>query len=170
MTDPLRRKRGEATTATKVEFTRLSNASHRVTVRRANGTHDSVELDSKDFLRHDLAHFAVEAEVGLDSGVWGCVADGGRLDGDGLDGDDMALAERLAGPVQSLMRTGADVATIRTTIDRTAPDLIAADTVTADLADRLHRRLRQLNGHWAATGFDQTMTLQWPPDPLPPRT
>lgn len=148
-----------------IEFTRLSDRRHRATVRRPDGTVDSVELDSKDFLRHDLAHFAVEAELGLASGVWGSIASGGRLDGDGLDGEDMALAEQLAGPVQSLMRTDADAATILSTIDRVAPDLIASGTPTADLAERLQRRLRQLSGHWASTSFGQTMKLPWPPDP-----
>lgn len=76
---------------TVVEFTRVSERRHLVTVTRGDDTTDTVELD-------------------LDHGVWGGVARGGRLDGTGLDGGHMHRAEQVAGPVQTLMRTGADAA------------------------------------------------------------
>ena len=86
----------------KIVFTKLSDQRHAVRVERSDGKSESIELDSRSFLRHDLAHFAVELELGLSEGVWGSVARCGSLSGRGLDGDDMALAETISGPMQTL--------------------------------------------------------------------
>lgn len=118
---------------------------------------DSVELDSRSFLRHDLAHYAVESELRLSGGVWGSVARGGSLAGSGLDGDDMALAELISGPAQTMMRTEADAVEIEQVLSRVAPWL-----AMPELALRLHGRLRALTGHWAATPYGGQMILQWP--------
>lgn len=140
-------------------FTKLSDRRHRVSVARADGTKETVELDSRSFLRHDLAHFAVELEVGLAGGVWGSVARGGSLSGDGLDGAEMALAETISGPVQTMMRTGAPPSEIHDVLDRVAPRV-----VSVELAERLHIRLRSLQGPWAATAYGGDMVLHWPDD------
>ncbi len=140
-----------------VVFCKLSDDRHVVRVRRDDGTTDSVELDSRSFLRHDLAHYAVEVELGLSRGVWGSVARGGSLAGPGLDGDDMAIAEQISGPAQTMMRTGADADEIEQVLRRVAPSLS-----TPDLAKRLHRRLRSLAGHWASTAYGGEMGLRWP--------
>ena len=140
-----------------VTFVKLSDERHLVCVRRADGTTESVELDSRSFLRHDLAHFAVERELELTDGVWGSVAAGGSLSGDGLDGADMALAETVSGPMQTMMRTGADAAEIFDVLARVAPDV-----ASTDLATRLHTRLRSLAGHWASTPYGEEMALEWP--------
>jgi hypothetical protein len=140
-----------------VALIKLSDRRHLVQVRRADGTTDSVELDSRDFLRHDLAHFAVERELELRDGVWGSVAAGGSLSGDGLDGANMALAETVSGPMQTMMRTGADTAEIFDVLARVAPEV-----ASIDLATRLHARLRSLSGHWASTPYGGEMKLEWP--------
>lgn len=139
-----------------IAFTKLSDRRHRVTVARNDGSTETVELDSKDFLRHDLAHFAVETELGLANGVWGSVAAGGSLSGEGIDGADVAVAERLAGPIQTMMRIEADQAAIAEVLDRVMPGI-----ASADLAARLHERLRSLRGHWAATGYGDAMEITW---------
>lgn len=140
-----------------IVFCKLSDDRHVVRVQRDDGTSDSVELDSRSFLRHDLAHYAVESELGLSEGVWGSVARGGSLAGHGLDGDDMALAELISGPVQTMMRTKADAVEIEQVLSRVAPRL-----ATPGLAQGLHERLRALAGHWAATPYGADMVLQWP--------
>jgi hypothetical protein len=140
-----------------ISFCKLSDDRHAVRVMRDDGTSDSVELDSRSFLRHDLAHHAVESELGLSGGVWGSVARGGSLAGPGLDGDDMALAELISGPAQTMMRTKADAAEIEEVLSRVAPWL-----ATSELAQRLHGRLRALAGHWAATPYGGEMILHWP--------
>lgn len=140
-----------------IAFSKLSHQRHLVHVRRVDGTTESVELDSRSFLRHDLAHFAVERELELRDGVWGSVAAGGSLSGDGLDGADMALAETVSGPMQTMLRTSADTARIFDVLARVAPEV-----ASIDLATRLHARLRSLSGHWASTPYGGEMELEWP--------
>lgn len=141
----------------KVTFVKLSDQRHVVRVQRDDGTTDSVELDSRSFLRHDLAHLAVEEELKLSEGVWGSVAAGGSLSGSGLDGADMALAERLSGPMQTMMRTRADAEGIQAVLARVAPEV-----ASSDLAVRLHARLRSLAGLWESTPYRGEMALEWP--------
>ena len=141
----------------RVVFVKMSSQRHVVRVERSDGTTESVELDSRSFLRHDLAHFAVELELKLSEGVWGSVARGGSLSGTGLDGEDITLAETLSGPMQTMMRTGADVAQIHEVLSRVAPEI-----GSPDLAERLHTRLRSLRGQWTATAYGGEMELDWP--------
>lgn len=145
-----------------VRFTKLSDREHRVAVRRDDGSSDEVVLASRSFLRHDLAHWAVESVLGLRSGVWGSVAAGGSLDGDGLDGEDVATAEALAGPVQSLMRAEAGVEVFEALLQR--HPVVRRDAATAA---RLHAEVRRLRGHWNATRYGTEMLLIWPLAPPP---
>ena len=141
----------------KVTFSKLSDRRHAVLVERTDGTTESVDLDSRSFLRHDLAHFAVELELGLTAGVWGSVAAGGSLAGDGLDGADMALAETVSGPMQTMMRTRARPDEIHNVLQGVAPAI-----ASTELAERLHERMRSLEGHWNATAYGGQMVLTWP--------
>jgi hypothetical protein len=141
----------------RIVFRRVSNTRHSVEVIRADGTRDVVELDSKDFLRHDLAHLALEMEAPLVDGVWGSVARGGRLDGWGLDGREVAVAERVAGPLQTIMRTEGSSSAVLQAMRATVPEL-----ATEERADRIHARARALTGHWKATRFGEEMIVEWP--------
>jgi hypothetical protein len=140
-----------------VVFTKLSDKRHSVRVKRADGTSDVVELDSRSFLRHDLSHLAVESELHLAHGVWGSVAAGGSLDGIGLDGADMPLAEAVSGPMQTLMRTGGGVPEVLAALTEVAPSV-----ATLDLAERIHDRLRTYRGHWKATPYGGEMVVEFP--------
>jgi hypothetical protein len=145
----------------KVAFVKLSDQRHVVRVERSDGTTESVELDSRSFLRHDLAHLAVELELELSEGVWGSVARGGSLSGSGLDGADMALAETISGPMQTMVRTAADADEIHEVLGRVAPEV-----ASPELAVRLHARLRSLIGQWASTPWGSDMALEWPDPPV----
>jgi hypothetical protein len=144
----------------KAVFVKVSDQRHTVRVERRDGTVESLQLDSRSFLRHDLAHLAVELELGLSEGVWGCVARGGSLSGEGLDGSDVALAETVSGPMQTMMRTRAEPADIHDVLVRVAPAI-----ASTHLAERLHARLRSLSDRWAATPYGADMEIIWPEDP-----
>ena len=144
----------------RVVFTKLTHERHSVRVERVNGTTELVELDSRSFLRHDLSHLAVETELGLAHGVWGCVAAGGSLDGGGLDGEDMFLTETISGPMQALMRTGGGVPEVLTALTAVAPTV-----ATIDLAQRIHDRLRAYRGQWRATPYRGEMVVEFPEPP-----
>lgn len=140
-----------------IEITKTSDEMHAVRVRRKDATVDRIELNSRSFLRHDFAHFAVEAEVPLLLGYWGCVADGAPLGGD-IDSPEIWLAESLAGPVQTLIRKEAAVDEYLEVLRRCVPD-----RATDDLAQRIAERVRQLLGQWRATPYGKSMKLRWAP-------
>ena len=48
-------------------------------------------------------------EIPLNAGYWGSVSAGAALDGKSLAGDEIAIAESLAGPIQTLIRTDAGI-------------------------------------------------------------
>lgn len=139
-------------------FSKISDQEHALTVRRHDGSTDSVVLNSRSFLRHDLAHLAVELEVPINSGFWGSVAGGTALSGNFKGGPDMALAEKLAGPIQTLLRTKADTDQFLGVLNRVCPEL-----ASWDLAARIRERGRRLQGHWQATPYGEDMLVRWDP-------
>lgn len=140
----------------KVTITKVSEDEHRVEVIRKDGSSESVILNSRSFLRHDFAHFAVETEIPIKQGYWGLVAAGASLSGDGFSGKDIALAETLVGPVQTLIRTEAEPASYLEVLERYQPHL-----ATDELAERIYKRARSLTGHWRATHFGNSMSITW---------
>jgi hypothetical protein len=72
-------------------------------------------------------------------------------------GTDAALAESLAGPIQTLFRTDADVDAYTRVLGE-----ISAKRGMQDLAARVHERIRRLRGRWKATPYGGEMELVWP--------
>ena len=140
-----------------IYLTKIAEDLHEIRVVRRDGSSESHPLDSRSFLRHDFAHLAVELEVPIRLGYWGSVAAGASLSGTDLAGGDMALAESLAGPVQTLMRKEAGAEQYLSMLVRNLPDL-----ASAELAARIRERARQLTGHWRATPYGREMQIRWP--------
>ncbi len=138
-------------------FKKISDQEHALTVRRPDGSSESVILNSRSFLRHDLAHLAVELELPLTGGFWGSVANGAALGGEEfVAGTDIALAESLAGPIQTLLRTKADTEQFLGVLNRVCPE-----RASWDLAARIRERGRRLQGHWQATPYGEDMLVRW---------
>jgi hypothetical protein len=141
----------------RIVFTKISDEKHAVTITRADGTSESVEVETRGFLRHDLAHFAIESELPIRKGFWGCVASGASLAGGGVGGSEARLAESLAGPIQTLFRMDAGPAAYAEVLAG-----VSATSGGQDLAARVHERVRQLRGHWKGTPYGGQMELVWP--------
>ena len=140
-----------------IAFTQIADQKHAVTITRTDGTSESVEVETREFLRHDLAHFAIELELPIRKGYWGCVASGASLSGEGVAGGDARLAESLAGPIQTLFRIEAGPDAYLELLGR-----FSQTNGSQDLAARVHERVRQLRGHWKATPYGGQMDLVWP--------
>lgn len=141
----------------RITFTKISDERHSVEITRSDGSAESVELVSRSFLRHDLAHFAIEVELPIRKGYWGCVSSGASLTGEGIEGDEALLAEALAGPIQTLFRNDAGPDAYLELLRQRAPT-----HATPGLAMRVHERVRRLRGHWKATPYAGEMKLDWP--------
>ena len=60
-----------------VRFTRAGDATVKVTVERDDGAVlETTSPGGRDRLPHDLIHYVVEHELGLDDGLWGRIAGG----------------------------------------------------------------------------------------------
>ncbi|NKB35227.1 MAG: hypothetical protein GKR91_19190 [Pseudomonadales bacterium] len=140
----------------KIVFTKMSDDEHAVRVIRTDGSEDSSVLNSRSFLRHDLAHFAVESELRIARGYWGSVAQGTALAGSNFSGSDIAKAESLAGPIQTLMRLEENEDKYLSLLERVLPE-----AATNDLAARIRDRVLKLLGHWKATPFGGDMEFEW---------
>ena len=144
-----------------IRFKKLSDVEHELTVVRSDGSLENRVRDNRSFLRHDLAHLAVEMEVPIRLGYWGSVAKGAALDGMSIRGPDIGTAERLSVMVQGLMRQESEDPAQFYAVLHPLKDGI----VTRDIATRICARCRELRGHWRATAFGNTMVLQWPEPP-----
>jgi hypothetical protein len=150
--------------ALRIALTKLTDARHRLEIVRADGAAESVELETRSFLLHDLVHYAVEAEARIDDGVWGTLAGGVTLEDLARRGMDapaspgIALAERLVGPMQSLWQGRLDPALYVEQGRGLAPEI-----VNEAFVERVRARLRALWGHWRATPIRGVMELPWPP-------
>ncbi len=140
----------------RIRLTKLDDRQHRLEVVRADGTTAERVLDTRSFLVHDLAHYAIEAERGSSGGVWGHLARGVSWDdltaGVVHDPDELARCESLVGPFQSLWAQ-------RLSRERYA----AVAGVEGEFVEGALARMRRLVGHWNATARGTTMELPWPP-------
>ncbi len=141
----------------RIVFTKISDDRHAVAVSRSDGSSERVELETREFLRHDLSHFVIESELPIAKGYWGCVAAGASIRGDGVGGKNAALAESLAGPMQTLFRMEAGVPAYSELFARSP-----RASGERELAARVHERLRQLRGRWKATPYGGQLELEWP--------
>lgn len=146
----------------RILLTRLNDARHRLRVVRDDGSTLERELETRSVLLHDLVHYAVEAEAGLEDGFWGSLARGADFDelvmeAAGPSSPSLILVEALVGPMQAVWN------------ERLAPERYVAQARRAapfvDLAfvERVRERIRRLWGHWRGTPFHATMELVWPP-------
>lgn len=149
----------------KVELTKLSNDRHRLTIRRDDGSAESVELETRSYLLHDLVHYAVEAEAKIADGFWGLLARGttlaelsDRKKPPEAAGPGIALAESLVGPMQSVFNGRLDPALYVEQLGSVAPAIVDEAFV-----DRVCERLRKLTSFWRKTRFHEPMVLDWPP-------
>lgn len=154
-----------------LRFTKLSEERHRFEYRRAGGTGEAIEMETRSLLTHDLVHYAVESEAGLKGSFYGILAKIGgyqelSVGGGAALGGEVAITEIIVGALQGALADG----------DVDAPAFIARVTEYLELMDHrpprwltpafvaaVRERMRQLTGRWRATRFGQTMELSFPP-------
>lgn len=134
----------------RIELTGLNPKQHRLRIVRDDGSSESVDLETRSLLAHDLTHYAVERVLGLTQGFYGRLASGARL-AELSDrtkpwpaGTELAYAESIVGPMQSHL-TGKQIV---------LPDWPFIGAV--------EREYRAVWGRWRATRFGAYCVLEWP--------
>ena len=153
-----------------LSFRRVSPAHHRFTFRRPDGTGESVEMETRSLLFHDLLHYAVETEAGLRGSFYGLLAKVGgyeelRVAGGMALGGEIAISERVVGALTGALarETLDDAAFIRQVTeflevyDEGSPRWLTPTFVVA-----VRERMRELEGRWKATPFGEAMELAFP--------
>ncbi len=155
-----------------LRFTRVSPTHHRFDYRRADGSGEAVEMETKSLLLHDLIHYAVESEAGLRGSFYGLLGKIGGYEelrvagGAALDGE-IAITERVVGALTAAFENDsldgdtldaeAFVAQVTEFLDLYAER--APRWLTPAFVLAVRERLRQLTGRWKATPFGGTMEL-----------
>jgi hypothetical protein len=159
--------------ALSLRFTRLSDDRHRFEYRRADGSGEALEVETRSLLVHDLLHYAVESEAGLKGSFYGILAKIGgyqelSVGGGAALGGEVAITERVVGALTGALQADgledrafvAQVAEYLDVYDERSPRWLTPAFVTA-----VRARMRQLLGRWKATPFGATMELEFPAHP-----
>ena len=143
---------------------KVESGPHRAVVSRPGA--EAVQFAVYDYgpvLPHDLVHYVVEEELGLEFGFWGLVAAGAKLQAvqaygardprripppnDPLVGahiNDLLAAEGLVAAFSAFPGTGPE------------------SELDADQIERIRARITRLNEQWQATGPGEVLRLRWP--------
>ena len=155
-----------------IRFTRLTNDRHRLELIRADGTSEAHELETRSALLHDLVHYAVETEAGLEASFYGRLASGTTYEAllvepPSTDAEAMQT-EGVVGRIQGIAKNdtwssidpasfAASMAAGFRAVGQEPPTWL-----TGDLIVRVRERLRRVQGQWRATPFHQTLALEFP--------
>ena len=156
----------------KLRVPKVSDDRHRFEYRRADGTGEAVEMETRSLLLHDLVHYAVESEAHLKGSFYGILARIGgyqelSVNGGAALGGEIAITERIVGALQGALG--------RDDFDEAAFQAKVVDYLslfyeppprwfTPAFVAAVRERMRQLNGRWKATPFGETMELGFRPD------
>ena len=150
-----------------VRLTRISPTHHRFEYVRADGSGEALELVTREFLTHDLVHYAVESEARLRGSFYGLLDKIGgyaelSLDGAALGGE-AQITEMIVGPLQNALgaEMQAEEVAKRITTFMTDMQLRPPRWFDAAFIETVRGRMRQLIGQWKATGFGETMELMF---------
>jgi hypothetical protein len=154
-----------------IRLTRLTNERHRLEFVRDDGTSEARELETRSALLHDLVHYAVETEAGLEASFYGQLAGGKSyeaLTAEPSDDPEAMQTEAVVARIQGLAKNDAwsrvDPGSVAESIAAGFRALQSTPPtwLTADLIDRVRDRLRRVQGRWRATPFHQTLELDFP--------
>jgi hypothetical protein len=148
-------------------FTPLSATHHRFEYRRADGTGETLALETRSFLIHDLLHYAVEQEAGLRGSFYGLLDRiGGYAElslGAGGLGGEAQLTEMIVGPLSAALEADGDAESFVAMVGGHFADLDLRPPrwFTPAFVEAVRERMRRLTGQWEATPVGETMALDF---------
>jgi hypothetical protein len=146
---------------------KLSDERHELAISRDPASWETVECETRSYLTHDLLHYSVEVEAGVQSGFWGRLAAGATLAEmndrtRSMDGE-MATIEQVVGALtpsvkgRSAAEVVAGIQRFTSSLGTTMPSWLTESFVLA-----VQERMRQLVGRWKATPRGSVLDLTWP--------
>ena len=154
-----------------IQLTQIGPTHHQFLYRRADGTGESLELETKTFLFHDFLHFAVESEAGLSNSFYGLLAQSesyAALSAEGAQSDmrkEIGMTERIVGALTGAIK--GDIAPKEVIVGLKNMSDAYGDTlpewITPEFVVKVKERMKKLLGEWNSTPFGQTMELYFEP-------
>ena len=152
-----------------LRFTRVSPTHHRFEYRRADGTGEAIEMETRSLLTHDLIHYAVESEAGLKGSFYGILGKIGgyeelSVNGGAALGGEVAITERIVGALTGALEEedlDPEAFVERVTEYLDLYEARAPRWLTPAFVLAVRERMRQLAGRWKATPFGETMELSF---------
>lgn len=90
----------------KIVFSKINPSHHEVVVYKNNLEFDMATLHTQTYFLHDITHFCVELELGIQNGFWGMIAQGYKMNDlaskENELGAELRGVEKIVGPVQAL--------------------------------------------------------------------
>jgi hypothetical protein len=151
----------------RIAFRKLTDERHELAISRDPGSWETVECETRSYLTHDLLHYAVEVEAGVQSGFWGRLAAGATIaemnDRTRPMDDEMAAIEQVVGALTASVK-GRSAAEVIAGMNRFASSLGASlpRWLTEGFVLAVQKRMRQLLGRWKATPRGSVLDLTWP--------
>lgn len=151
----------------RIRFKKLSDERHELGISRDLTSWETAACETRSYLTHDLLHYAVEVQAGVEAGFWGRLAAGATLaemnDRTRALSGEMAAIEQVVGALTTSVkgRSAAEVAAgmkrFATSLGTTMPSWLTEEFVLA-----VQERMRQLLGRWKATPRGAALDLPWP--------
>jgi hypothetical protein len=151
----------------RIAFRKLTDERHELTISRDPASSETVECETRSYLTHDLLHYAVEVEAGVEAGFWGRLAAGATIaemnDRTRPMDNEMAAIEQMVGALTASVK-GRSAAEVVAGMNRFATSLGASlpGWLTETFVLAVQERMRQLLGRWRATPRGSTLDLTWP--------
>ncbi len=150
----------------RIRFRKLSDERHELAISTDPASWETVDCETRSCLVHDLLHFAVETEAGIQSGFWGRLATGTTLaemnDRTLSMGEAMAAVEQIVGALTASVK-GRSAAEVVAGMNRFASSLgtTMPPWLTEGFVAAVQERMRQLAGRWKATPYGGVLELAW---------
>lgn len=155
-----------------IELKKISPTHHAFTLLFEGGGKETVQLETRVYLYHDLLHFAVESEAELTDSFYGRLLKGYRYEDLALPEMSVAasggereglMTERIVGVMTGVLKHNASPTQAVASLN----NLLSAsgDTIplwfTEDFVVRIKERMRRLEGEWNGTPFGESMSLRF---------
>ena len=156
----------------RILFQKVSEDRHVLKVVRDDGRSEEVACETRSYLAHDLLHYAIEGEAGIDGGFWGNLARGKTLrqmndrTGNSMQAEapQLLAIEQVVGTLSAIAKgVSAQVIFPRLRMSFASAGIDVPEWLTEQLVSDVQERMRRLLGHWRATGYGESMLLPWPP-------
>ena len=166
----------------RILFDKHSRDRHELTVEWGPDRRESMSCETRSYLLHDLLHYAVESQAGIEHGFWGSLASGcslaelaerakavaevAKLDPAVVPPSadaDLAMIEKVVGAMHGATK-GIPAGELFAGMQRyaTASDRAWPAWLTLPFVEAVIEHMRKLRGRWAATPLGASMVLDWP--------